>query len=298
MTTPHEPHEPTDPLARRVLDRIATDHVSPRPRWEFLFKNYSFWTFGALAVALGSLAFSAALFEIENAGWSLYVATHTNLFRFFLDVVPLLWAAALAAFVLIGYVNIRHTRRGYRYPLALIALGAVLTSVTLGTGLYAAGLGGEIEEAIGSHPPFYRPILDEEQSWWLAPEKGLLGGFVVSVGSTASSSGLTFVLRDFSGRVWRVSGADLRGSDLIALEHGGIVRVVGVPVATSATSSAFHACFIFPWGALGTVVAPPLPKTLALIASTSERIAGIARSELCRGIRPYKQLHRLDENGL
>ncbi len=298
MNTPHQSHESPDHLAQRVLDRITTEKVTPRPRWEFLFKNYSFWTLGAAAVALGAVAFSAALFEVENAGWSLYAATHADLLRFFLDVVPLLWVAALAAFILIGYANIRHTRRGYRYPLALIALGAVLTSVTLGTGLYATGLGGEIEEAIGSHPPFYRPILDEERSWWLAPGKGLLGGVVLSVGPAASSSKLTFVLKDFSGHVWYVNGADLRNPDLTVLAHGGIVRIVGVPVATSATSSTFHACFIFPWEVFGTIAIPPLPKSLAFIASTSERIAGTARSELCRGIRPYKQLHTLDENGL
>lgn len=299
MNTLHEPHEPSEHLAQRVLDRIVTEKVSPRPRWEFLLKNYSFWTFGVLAVALGAVAFSAALFEVENAGWSLYAATHTDLVQFFLDVVPFLWVAALAAFILVGYANIRHTRRGYRYSLALIALGAVLTSVTLGTGLYAAGFGGEIEEAIGNHPPFYRPILSEERSWWLAPNKGLLGGIILSVEPAASSSQLTILLKDFSGHLWRIDGTDLRRADLSALAHGGIVRVVGVPIVTSATTTSdFHACFIFPWEVFNVVTTPPLPRTLAFIASTSERIAGTARSELCRGIRPYKQLHTLDKNGL
>ena len=285
------PEQPTTTLAARVLARIARDHIVPRPRWEFIFKNYFFWTLGALAVALGAFAFSAALFEVENAGWRLAVATHPDFLTFLLSAAPFLWALALALFVLIGYANIRRTNRGYRYPLALIAFGAVITSVALGSALYAFGLGGELEEAVGDHPPFYRPILVAERSWWLAPERGLLGGSVVSVAPGISS----FTLRDFAGGVWRVDGSDLSAPDLTVVARGGIVRVVGVPAA--ATSSVFHACFVFPWEIRGAQP-EPVPSPLAAISSTSERSAPAARSEECKGIRPYQQLRTLEEAGL
>lgn len=282
----------TDHLTKRVLGRIESEHLVPRSRAEFIFKNYFFWTLGALAVALGAFAFAATLFEITNVDWRLSPATHPNFFAFFFAAAPFLWIVILTIFIIIGYINIRRTNHGYRYSLAIIALGAVLTSLTLGTGLYAVGLGGGIEEAIGDHPPFYRPIILTERSWWLTPAKGLLGGQVASVATNATS----FTLRDFSGRVWDVDGSDLHNPDLATVARGGIVRVVGVPV--TAMSSVFHACFVFPWETRGSSFGAPLPPPLATLASTSGKGATATDSDMCKNIRPYRQLRNIDNPGL
>ena len=281
--TPMDTNQKKDTFAERVLARITDEHLAPRPRWEFLFKNYFFWGFGAFAVVLGALAFSAMLFEIENVDWRFALVTHSTFLSFFLDAAPFLWAGALIVFILIGYLNIRWTNHGYRYPLTLIAAGAVLTSIVLGVALFAGGLGGTIEDVSGM---FRRPILSAEHSWWLVPDKGLLGGVVVSVAPDVSS----FVLRDFNDALWQIDGSDLRMRDQTAVARGGVVRVVGVP--TTATSSAFHACFVLAWGAqVGSLREMPPPPPFAGIASTSERGSSVARSEACRGIRPYQQLH-------
>lgn len=286
------PHDTGTPVVKRVLDRIKGEGLSPRPRWEFIFKNYAFWILGAFAVALGAFAFAAALFELENASWRFYVATHQDFITFFLSVAPFLWVVALALFVLLGYVNIRRTKRGYRYPLAVIAFGAILTSIALGTGLYAAGFGAEIEEALGDHPPFYRPILAEEHDWWMAPGKGLLGGTVVSVASSTGS----FVVRDFGGAFWTVDASDLRGNDLITLSRGGQVRVVGTPVTGSST--VFHACFLFPWKVYGLLSEGVPPPPLFVPGGDDETTTSSPRSEICKGIRPYTELRMLDEKGI
>lgn len=283
---------PEKTLASRILEKIGEDRVTVRPRWEFLFKNYVFWFLGTVAVLLGAVAFSAAIFEVENAGWQYFSATHGDFVTFFFAAAPFLWAAALLLFVALGYVNIRRTSRGYRYPLAVIALGAILTSVTLGTALYVAGYGGDIEEVIGDHPPFYRPVLAAERSWWSDPEKGLLGGVVISVAPDTAS----FTLKDFSGQVWTIDSTDVRGPDLVALLRGGSVRIAGVPMPPGSTSP-FHACFVFPWHTFGVV--PNIPgMPFFFIASTSEKILNVARSEECRSIGSYKQLHALDRAGL
>jgi hypothetical protein len=292
MNMNDSPKKEEEHLARRVIDRIVDEHLTPRPRWEFLFKNYLFWGLGALAVAFGALAASATLFEVTNVDWRLSVATHPDFLTFFLAAAPFFWVIALALFIFIGYVNIRFTNHGYRYSLAVLALGAVLTSLALGCAIYATGFSGEVEEIIGDHPPFYRPIIATERSWWLAPEKGLIGGQVVQ---TASSS-VSFVLRDFNGRVWNIDGSDLRAPDLAAVRRGGTVRIVGVPVA--ATSSAFHACFVFSWEMHGGPWNGSPPPPPAALASTSRESAATMFSEICKGIRPYQQLRNVDEDGL
>ena len=274
------------PLSERVLRRIESEGLEPRPRWVYLAKSYGFWALGALAVVLGALAFSAALFEVENAGWSMFAVTHGDLLSFFFAAAPFLWVAVLTLFLLLGYVNIRKTKRGYRYPLAVIALGAVLTSLTLGTALYATGFGGELEEALGDHPPLYRPILTEKRVWWVAPEKGLLAGTVVK----AEPGAFTFTLHDFSGQSWEVDGGEVSRKGLSVVARGGMVFIVGTPIA--ATSSTFHACFVFPWHTYGLsddTVAPPVTT----LSSTSERTAAAVRTDECKGIRPYDWLRRI-----
>lgn len=275
-------------LAQRVLHRIEGEHLSPRPRWEFLLKNYVFWSLGALAVVLGALAFSATLFEIQNVDWRLASATHASFFSFFFAAAPLFWIITLVLFMVVGYTNIRHTNHGYRYSLPTIALGAVLLSSTLGSGIYSAGLGRQVEELLGDYPPFYRPTMAVQESWWLAPEKGLLSGELVQVDPDVTS----FTLNDFSGRTWEVDGRDLHPRDLITVARGGEVRVVGTP--TTAADGIFHACFVFPWeGHAGTGDDAP-PRPLAVISSTTERNTAVMRSEVCKGIRPYEQLRGID----
>jgi hypothetical protein len=287
MNTSNEPKH--DQLAERVLGRITNEHLTPRPRWEFLLKNYVFWGLGALAVVFGSLAFSATLFEIQNVDWRLSPATHSDLFSFFLATAPFIWVFVLALFTLFGYLYVRRTTHGYRYPLATIMLSVVLLSLVFGTGLYLVGFGGDVEQAVGDHPPFYRPILVSERAWWLAPQKGLLGGEVANVAPDDSS----FVLIDFSGQTWKVDTSDLRAPDLATIAHGGTVRIIGSPA--SSTNALFHACFVFPWVVRGGPPHGPLPLPSWTTSSTSGE--GVQEpSARCEGIRPYQQLHRVEDN--
>ncbi len=266
-----------DSLKEKILARIERERLRPRPRWEFVLKNVVFWGLGALAVVFGALAVSAGVFEAANADWRFWEATHDTFWGFFLSAAPILWGVALLLFIAVGYYNIRHTKSGYRYPLSVLALGAVLTSTALGAALYASGVGRTVEEGVGSFPPFYRPILVEERAWWQDPARGALAGQVVSVSTSTSS----FTLQDFAGALWRIDTDDLRAPDFAALLPGATVRVVGVPATTTA---AFHACFVFPWGAVATFSLP---------LGGAERTSRQERSEECKGIRPYGALEVL-----
>ncbi|MGH7175429.1 MAG: hypothetical protein ACREGR_03675 [Minisyncoccia bacterium] len=269
-----------DSLVKKVLERIEGERLTPRPRWEFLARDWFFWLLGGISVALGALAIAAALFELANAGWPFFAETHQDFLTFFLQAAPFLWLLALALFILLGYENIRRTRRGYRYPFWLIATGAVLTSAVLGSALFAAGLGENIEEAIGDHPPFYRPIELEEHGWWLSPARGLLGGTVISVSSTSD----TFMIKDFKGDLWQVDAAALSSTSATALERGGVVRVIGAPQADA--TSTFEACFVFPWEVEGARRLPPLLAPFA--PPPVEKFSAAVRSNPCTGVSPYK----------
>lgn len=282
-TSPHSPHEQ---FAKRVLHRIADERVTPRPRWEFLFKNYFFWVLGLFAVLVGALAFSASLFEVESVDWQYSSVTHADLVHFFFASAPFFWLAALIVFVVIGYLNVRSTDRGYRYSLIALGAGALALVVVLGSSFYAVGFGERVEGVLGDHPPFYRPISVAQRGWWLSPEKGLLIGTV----EEASTTDTSFTLRDANGHVWQIDTDDLFTPDTGVATQGGIVRVVGAPA--DATSSVFHACFVLPGEPNGT---HPAAAPSAQRATSTPRVAAAAPSDTCKNIRPYHTLKTLEE---
>ena len=275
-------------LAERVLTKISREHMTPRPRWRYVFRNRALWIAAVLALGIAALSSAAILFILANAGWRYAPATHGNTFALLLAVLPSVWLVALILFIVAGYWNIRHTARGYRYPLPLVVAMVVLFSVLSGAVLFTAGFGQEVEEGIGAYVPFYHPFLGQERSWWLDTSHGLLMGRIVTLSPDFSS----FTLQTSSGVLWHINTSDLRSADITILARGGTVRVVGVPRAATSTTP-FHACFVFPWEIRGSFFTPPIP--LVALPPPSEIISRGERSKLCKGVRPYKPLRALEQ---
>ncbi|MEJ0054087.1 MAG: hypothetical protein WDN10_05215 [bacterium] len=286
-----EQSEDRDPVSRRVLEHIEREQVRPLPRSRFVLQNVALWVFGILSILFGAIAAAAALFALANAGWRYYVATHDTFLTFLIETAPLLWIVTLAFFVLIGYQIFRRTRRGYRYPFIAVAATSVAASLLLGAALYGAGFGEVIEEGLGAHVPFYRPALQAEQVIWAHPERGLLAGRVTGLAPDFSS----FTLLGFDGKLWNVEGSDLRRFDEATLAHGGLVRIVGVPLASTTEDAAFHACFVFPWEIYGSFAERRAPMPFPYAGG--ERKIAAERSEECKGVRPYAPLRALEEQG-
>lgn len=297
-TTPHS-EKGTQNVTKRVFEHIDREHLRPIPRARFVLQNVALWAFGILSILFGAIAAAAALFALANAGWRYYVATHDNFLTFLVQSAPFLWLLSLAVFVLIGYELFRHTKTGYRYSFVWIVTGSVALSIALGGALYTFGLGEVFEETIGTYVPFYQPTIAATHAMWVHPERGLLAGNVLAFASDTSS----FTLRAFDGSVWTIDSDDLRGPDNAVLAKGGLVRIVGVPLAQPVVKAAsstrdtdgalFHACFVFPWevyGAFGGAhIAAPMQNVL------HERKVQGERSEECKGVRPYTPLRALEE---
>ena len=288
-TSQQENHNESSGLAKRVLTKIEYEHLTPSPRWKHFLHNGIFWSAVILATIIAAFAATAAIFVFTNTGWEYATITHNSVLAFLLASLPWLWLMILAFFVFAGYWNIRHTRYGYRYRLPLVVIGLVFVVLLVGSALFAAGFGQTVEEGIGSYMPFYRPFLNEEQSWWSRADHGLLIGTITSVSPDFSS----FTLRTKSGKIWFIDASDLRTHDITILARGGMVRIVGVAYTATSTRP-FHACFVLPWQIYGKFPEPLNAPLAALTASTSEIISHNERSEVCRGIHPYRSLRALD----
>lgn len=274
----------TKELSDKVFDLIEERQVTPTPKWQFLLKNNTFWGAWVLSVIIGAVSIAATLFALSNAGWELYTATHNSFLELVIGALPYLWLVVLLFMITVAYYNVRHTQRGYRYPIWAIVLASIAVSFVGGGVLHGYGLGETIDERAGKHIPLYRPALVEQQALWNNPTRGLLAGEVVSVDDAGN-----FVLQTFEDEEWEVEGEDLRARDLEAVREG-TVRVVGLP--TRGEEKKMHACFVIPWEVYGGREVRPMP-TKRIVQEFRERKFGEERSNECKGVRPYQTLQRI-----
>ncbi|MFA5024640.1 MAG: hypothetical protein WC523_06860 [Patescibacteria group bacterium] len=207
---------------QKILAKIKTDKLTPKPRWQFLLKNYVVWIFGAAALLIGAAAISVMIYLFIYNDWNLYEQTHKSFMEFFLLTLPYFWIIFLGLFIFIIYYNLKHTKRGYRYPLYLVILAPVAASLILGFSLYYLGVGEQIDDVLGRQAPFYDRFINRHVGFWSDPDEGRLIGLVVS-----PLDNNKFILVDRSGEEWLVSISRLpdRAASLVIL--GQPVKLLG-----------------------------------------------------------------------
>ncbi|MFH1620989.1 MAG: hypothetical protein ABIB04_02800 [Patescibacteria group bacterium] len=285
-------------LTEKIMHRIEDEHLLPQPRWHFSLKNFLFWALWALSVLAGAAAVSASLFTLINSGWEFSNITHKNAISFIIDSVPFLWITAFSFMLLASYVNLRLTKRGYRYPLlGIIGLG-ILGSLIFGVILFNFGIGDLLERSLGPRIPMHRPIMAIQKNVWINPSQGLLAGEILEIADDSSN----FILRTYDGKNWTVNTNFLAGRDMDILKNFKEVRVIGRAVPNEDT---FHACRILPWELRGRapfLPGPERPSPLRIrriMPSTSteyERNLESARNSECEGVRPYIFLKQQIDN--
>ncbi len=195
----HRGQEESGDFDRRLLDKMKAENLSPKPRWRFLLKNYVVWISGALALLIGAAAVSVIAFLGRYHDWRLYAAAKASAWEIIILALPYFWLIFLAIFVFIVYYNFKHTRGGYRYPLAVIVSGSILASLLLGLFFFRLGLGRAIDDLLGARAPFYREVINPQMGFWLNPEDGRLVGIV-----QAQSEEGTLAVADPEGNIWEV----------------------------------------------------------------------------------------------
>lgn len=189
-------------LATRILARIKTNKISPKPRWQFLLKNYVVWSAGILSLIIGAAAVSVLIYLFKYNNWDIYDQTHKSLWEFFLLTLPYFWFVFLGLFVFVVYYNLKHTKHGYRYPLYAIILTPIALSVILGSGFFLIGWGEKIDNVLGRQAPLYNHLINRQLAFWFNPEEGRLAGIVVYL---AEGGEEIFYLIDPAGDNWKIS---------------------------------------------------------------------------------------------
>ncbi len=229
-----------------VLSRIETDHIQPRSRLFFHSRECFVWFAWFVSIVIGAVAVAVTLFVSTSVPYTLYEATHDNLLTAFVNLLPLIWLVVFFLTAYLAIVNLRHTRRGYRYRTATLLGSSLFFSLMIGATLQVIGHGYSFDKALGEMISAYPSYDKQLHNLWQMPEDGrLIGVLMPQDVQFATTSEPRFVFQDMDYKIWDIDTSELSERDLTFLSAAGDqpVRLMG----TTTNSSIFHVCGVFPW---------------------------------------------------
>jgi hypothetical protein len=192
--------EKINKLAEKIISQIKKEEIKPTSRWRFIVKNSFFWGAFVLSVGIGGMAISIILNTLLNNDWDLYLELSGDLAQFIVITLPYFWLVLLAGFVIIAYLNVKHTKKAYRQSFKIIVWGVILASFLLGLTFYNLGVASYFDRGLIQRlPPRLHQMMDSRLGVWQKPEKGFL------IGQIRSLEGDVLELIDFEKELWRVS---------------------------------------------------------------------------------------------
>lgn len=162
----------------KLIAKIKGENIAPRPRWHFLLKDYAVWVSGALSLLVGGAAISVIIYLLKYDDAVFRVLPRAGWWEIILLTLPYFWLLFLGLFIFILYYNLKHTQRGYRYPVWLIISASIVMSGILGGVFHSLGLGERIDRTLGRRAPFYDRVFNPQVDFWSRPEEGRLAGLV------------------------------------------------------------------------------------------------------------------------
>lgn len=209
-------------LSKSVLDKIKKEHLKPKPKWEFLLKDYVFWGLFGICIIIGGMVASMMIFKVYIHDWELHKPLGESFFIFHLRAMPFFWLILLTGFIFVADYNFKHTKKGYKYSLPLVVLATILASIILGFALFGAGVAKRMDEKALQNLPFYREMtLDKKIEYWSQIEKGLIGGEITKINEDKVE------IKSFKGDVWEVNTEMVPKEMLDKLEEGMIIGGFG-----------------------------------------------------------------------
>ncbi len=234
-------------LSKKVMDEIKSKSIHPKPKWEFLLKNYVFWGAFGIFVLVGALAASVTIFRISTNDWAFYKHFDSSFFLFTVKTLPYFWLLLLPIFIFVAYYNFKHTKKGYKYSFPLIVGSSFLISVLLGFAFFGIGLAEKLEDKALRHLPLYEDfVLKPQLERWTRIEDGALGGEILSINENISLN-----LENFEGEEWEVLTDEIDQIKLSKFKEGMVIAVIGDKIE----EGKFKAEEIHPWR--GNFVRPP-----------------------------------------
>jgi hypothetical protein len=165
--------------SQKALEKIIKGEVKPRPRWLFSVKNILLWIFGIMSMIVGALFVSVIIFTMMNSDMDLHREIYGYAISYITLCTVLVWFVLFGVFVMLCDVSVRHTKRGYVYPLRVVVFVHIGASILFGMVLYVTGIGYYVDDALGSHMRYYYGVEKRRAASFHVPDKGFVMGRIV-----------------------------------------------------------------------------------------------------------------------
>lgn len=227
-------------LKNNILGKIKKEKIQPIPRVVFFLKNFGFWAVFGASILVGAVALSLIFFSFSSIDRELFGRPHFPLFEMILTTAFLFWLILFLLLFLGALFGIRHTREGYKISTTHLLLGNFIASFVFATGFLFFGGSEEIEEFFIVRAPFFSHFEGQKETW-KHPENGFLGGEIRSMEREV------IILRDFSGKEWRVFTEEIPDDFWENIppfvQIGERIKVIG----DKKSEDSFEAEIILPW---------------------------------------------------
>ncbi len=227
-----------DPLPEKIIKEIEDHNLVPKPRWQFLLKRTTLWSFAGFATILGGVAVSIIIFVFVDHDFVAHTYLNQSVFEDVLLTIPYVWFLALVILVVIAQYSFRHIKFVYHHATLLI-VGLVLAgNILIGLVLNTIDAGEHIDNFLDRTVPYYSQLVYTSKDVWSHPEKGLLGGTVINAIKKQE-----FEMMDFHKVIWRIDINALQNDDIFLINPGVKIKIIGV----KENNSLFKAQHIFLW---------------------------------------------------
>jgi hypothetical protein len=202
------------------MGRIKKDHLTPKPKWTFLFHDYSVLAISLSALIIGSISFGIFLNTVLTNDWDIYQQAGRGFWEHVWKSLPMLWLIFIIICIPYSYYAFSETEKGYHYKQSMIISLSILISLILGTLMYITGFAEDTDDYLMETIPYYHYITGNHTCLWLHPEKGLLAGMIIS--STTNP----VIIVDFEGNQWVTTGVPAVAKD-VRSRIGEKIKIIG-----------------------------------------------------------------------
>lgn len=212
-------------FTQKTLAEITRKNIHPIPFWVTWLRNSAYWMGAIVLVLFSALATGASFHAVSEIDWDAYAKADFSWLQTILSGAPLFLMVFIALFFWMTLYFFHQTRYGYRYPTTFLVAIFFSTSVVFGYFIERSPLDEPAENfllyALPHVDTLPTNLIPTAARQWSQPEKGLLGGTVVSSNDT------DFQLIDTSEKLWTVEYSSAEIAPDTSLEPDEAIKVIG-----------------------------------------------------------------------
>ncbi|MEI8360525.1 MAG: hypothetical protein WCG01_00080 [bacterium] len=205
-------------ISDKVLNKIKTEKIAPKPRWQFQLRDSGRWLGFSLLIVIATASVGLLMYFWSDGPW-----LHGGRFGFGLlfGRMPLILISLFILGALFALYDFRNTGRGYRLSIKSVSLVLIAMAILFGWLFYYLGLSQDLDSVI-SKAPYYQDRQMYMMQVWQNPSNGLIAGQISKIVNEQS-----FYLKDFAGKEWLVDASGALWRHNLIPEIGLEIKLIG-----------------------------------------------------------------------